>query len=139
MLPCSVTARLVHDRTIDYAPATMPTKDELFDRAVDLVADGDLDGAIALYEQAIALDPAFADAVQGIAMAYADKGMFDEAITWGKKLVELTPAETLAHTSLSMFYQRKGMIPEAEAEGAKARMLDWKRQLAEQKNEGGGS
>jgi hypothetical protein len=27
------------------------------------------------------------------------------------------------------------MIPEAEAEGAKARMLDWKRQLAEQKKE----
>lgn len=117
----------------------MPTKDELFDRAVDLVADGDLDGAIGVYEQAIALDPTFADAVHGIAMAYADKGMFDEAITWGKKLLELTPDDTLAHTSLSMFYQRKGMIPEAEAEGAKARMLDWKRQLAEQKNEGGGS
>jgi hypothetical protein len=27
------------------------------------------------------------------------------------------------------------MIPEAEAEGAKARMLDWKRQLAEQKTD----
>jgi hypothetical protein len=46
--------------------------------------------------------------------------------------VELTPDDTLAHTSLSMFYQRKGMIAEAEAEGAKARVLDWKRQLAEQ-------
>jgi tetratricopeptide (TPR) repeat protein len=117
----------------------MPTKDELFDRAVDYVADGDLDGAIRVYQEALALDPTFADAVQGLAMAYADKGLFDEAITWGKKLVELAPDETLAHTSLSMFYQRKGMIPEAEAEGAKARMLDWKRQLAEQKNEGGGS
>lgn len=116
----------------------MPTKDELFDRAVDLVADGDLDGAIRAYEEALALDPSFADAVHGIAMAYADKGMFDDAITWGRRLVELTPEDTLAHTSLSMFYQRKGMIPEAEAEGAKARMLDWKRQLAEQK-EGGGS
>ena len=35
-----------------------------------------------------------------------------------------------------MFYQRKGMIPEAEAEGAKARMLDWKRQLKEQEKPG---
>jgi tetratricopeptide (TPR) repeat protein len=117
----------------------MATTDELFDRAVDLVADGDLDGAIGVYKEALAIDPSFADAVQGIAMAYADKGEFDDAIEWGRKLVELTPDETLAHTSLSMFYQRKGMIPEAEAEGAKARMLDWKRQLAEQKNEGGGS
>ena len=65
-------------------------------------------------------------------MAYADKEMFDEAIVWGKKFAELAPDDTLAHTSLSMFYQRKGMIAEAEAEGAKARMLDWKRQLAEQ-------
>ena len=46
--------------------------------------------------------------------------------------MEVTPDDTLAHTSLSMFYQRKGMIAEAEAEGAKARVLDWKRQLAEQ-------
>jgi len=117
----------------------MATKDELFDRAVDLVADGDLDQAIRVYQEALDVDPTFADAVHGIAMAYADKGMFDEAITWGRKLVELTPDDTLAHTSLSMFYQRKGMIAEAESEGAKARMLDWKRQLAEQKNESGGS
>jgi tetratricopeptide (TPR) repeat protein len=111
----------------------MASKDELYDRAVDLVADGDLDGAIAAYQEAIALDPTFADALNGLAMAYADQGKFDEAIEYGRKLVELTPDDTLAHTSLSMFYQRKGMIPEAEAEGAKARMLDWKRQLAEQK------
>jgi len=117
----------------------MSNKDDLYDRAVDLVADGNLDEAIAAYREAIALDPAFTDAIHGLALAYADKGMFDDAIEFGRKLVELTPDDTLAHTSLSMFYQRKGMIPEAEAEGAKARMLDWKRQLAEQKKEGGGS
>jgi tetratricopeptide (TPR) repeat protein len=121
----------------------MPSKDELYDRAVDLVADGQLDDAITVYEQAIDLDPTFADAIHGIAMAYADKGMFDDAITYGRRLVELTPDDTLAHTSLSMFYQRKGMIAEAEAEGAKARVLDWKRQLAEEqgtpKKDGGGS
>ena len=111
----------------------MATKEELFDRAVDHVADGNLDDAIAAYREALAVDPSFTDALHGLAMAYADKGSFDEAIEFGKKLVELTPDDTLAHTSLSMFYQRKGMIPEAEAEGAKARMLDWKRQLAEQK------
>jgi tetratricopeptide (TPR) repeat protein len=110
----------------------VPTAEELYDAAVDHVADGQLDQAIATYKQAIELDPTFTDAILGLAMAYADAKMFDEAIEQGKKLVELTPDDTLAHTSLSMFYQRKGMIPEAEAEGAKARVLDWKRQLAEQ-------
>jgi len=109
----------------------MPSAEELYDQAVDHVADGRLDDAIAAYAQAIAVDPGFTDAILGLAMAYADKGLFDEAIVQGKRLVELTPDDTLAHTSLSMFYQRKGMIAEAEAEGAKARMLDWKRQLAE--------
>jgi tetratricopeptide (TPR) repeat protein len=112
--------------------SAMASKDELYDRAVDFVADGNLDEAITTYEQALVIDPGFTDAMHGIAMAYADKGDFERAIEWGKKLVELTPDDTLAHTSLSMFYQRAGMIPEAEAEGAKARVLDWKRQLAEQ-------
>lgn len=110
----------------------MPTAEELYDLAVDHVADGRLDEAIQTYREALDIDPSFTDAILGLAMAYADAKMFDEAIEQGKRLVELTPDDTLAHTSLSMFYQRKGMIAEAEAEGAKARVLDWKRQLAEQ-------
>ncbi len=128
--PCDPSVRL---------SAAMTSKEDLYDRAVDLVADGKLDEAIEAYKQALTCDPQFADAVHGIAMAYADKGMFDQAVEYGRRLVELTPDDTLAHTSLSMFYQRKGMIAEAEAEGAKARVLDWKRQLAEQEKGGGGS
>ena len=110
----------------------MPNAEELYDRAVDHVAEGRLEEAIATYQEAIALDPGLTDAILGLAMAYADNKMFDEAIEQGQKLVGLTPDDPLAHTSLSIFYQRKGMIAEAEAEGAKARVLDWKRQLAEQ-------
>jgi tetratricopeptide (TPR) repeat protein len=109
----------------------MPTKDELFDRAVDLVADGDLAAAVAAYEEALALDPAFADAWQGLALAASQLGQHERAIEAAKKLVELAPDETLAHTTLSRIYQAAGMIPEAEAVAAKARILDWKRQLKE--------
>jgi tetratricopeptide (TPR) repeat protein len=113
----------------------MPSAEEFYDLAVDHVAEGRLDEAIATYREALAVDPGFTDAILGLAMAYADAKRFDEAIEQGKRLVELNPDDTLAHTSLSMFYQRKGMIAEAEAEGAKARVLDWKRQLAEQKDQ----
>jgi hypothetical protein len=34
---------------------------------------------------------------------------------------------------LSRFYQQNNMVPEAESAAAKARMLDWKRQLLEKK------
>ena len=111
----------------------MPTKEDLYDAAVDLFGDGNHDEAIAKYKEAIALDPGYVDAWHGLAMAYNDAGRHDEAIEAGKKLCELTPDDVLAHTSLSRFYQAADRIAEAEAEGAKARMLDWKRQLAESK------
>jgi tetratricopeptide (TPR) repeat protein len=109
----------------------MADKWDLFDRAVDLVAEGKLDDAVKTYEEAIALDTDFADAWQGLALAMNDLGRHQEAIEAGKKLCELTPDDVLAHTTLSRLYQAAGMIAEAEAEGGKARILDWKRQLKE--------
>jgi tetratricopeptide (TPR) repeat protein len=109
----------------------MATAQELYDRAVDRVAEGDLDGAIELYRAALAADPLFADAWEGLSMALADKERWDEAIAAAHKVVELTPQEQLAYTNLSRIYQRAGRIAEAESWAAKARVLDWKRQLQE--------
>ena len=113
----------------------MPTKEDLYDEAIDLFGDGKLDEAIGKYREAIALDAGYVDAWHGLAMAYNDAGRHADAIEAGKKLCELAPDDILAHTSLSRFYQAAGMVPEAEAEGGKARMLDWKRQLQESKTE----
>ena len=113
----------------------MPTKEELYDEAIDLFGDGKLDEAIGKYREAIALDGGYVDAWHGLAMAYNELGRHADAIEAGKKLCELAPDDILAHTSLSSVYQAAGMVPEAEAEGAKARMLDWKRQLQEAKTE----
>ena len=109
----------------------MPDKWDLFDQAVDLVAEAKLEDAVKTYEEAISLDADFADAWQGLALALNDLGRHQPAIEAGKKLCELTPDDVLAHTTLSRLYQAAGMIPEAEAEGGKARLLDWKRQLKE--------
>jgi tetratricopeptide (TPR) repeat protein len=109
----------------------MPDKYELYDEAVDLVAEGRLDDAVARYREAITLDPDFADGWQGLALALNDLGRHTDAIEAGKRLCELQPDDVLAHTTLSRLYQAAGLVPEAEAEGAKARVLDWKRQLKE--------
>ncbi|HZP42862.1 MAG TPA: tetratricopeptide repeat protein [Candidatus Binatia bacterium] len=109
----------------------MPTKEELYDEGIDLVADGKVEAAIEKYRAAIALDPAYADAWQALALACNDLGRHEDAIAAAKKLVELAPDDELAHTTLSRVYQAANMVPEAEAEGAKARMLSWKRQLKE--------
>jgi tetratricopeptide (TPR) repeat protein len=111
--------------------ACMADKWDRFDRAVDLVADGNLEEAVKTYEEAIALDADFADAWQGLSLALNDLGRHEPAIEAAKRLCELTPDDVLAHTTLSRMYQAAGMIAEAEAEGGKARILDWKRQLKE--------
>ena len=111
--------------------SSMSSKDEIYDRATDLFGDGKPEEAIAVYREALAIDPEFGDAWHGLGMALSELGRHDEAIEAGKRLCELSPDDTLAHTTLSRFYQAAGRIPEAEAEGAKARILDWKRQLRE--------
>ena len=111
----------------------MASAEELYDQAVDCVAEGDLDVAIAKYKEALAVDAQFADAWEGLSMALADQERWAEAIEAAKMVVELNPDEQLGYTNVSRIYQRSGNVPEAEAWAAKARVLDWKQQLKEGK------
>lgn len=103
--------------------------EEHYYAALDLMAEGNLKKAIAAYRDSLAADPAFTEAMHGLARALQDLERYDEAIAVAKMIAELDPDDVLAHTSLSVLYQKKGMIPEAEAEAAKARVLGWKQQL----------
>jgi len=107
------------------------TQDDLYDQAVDLVAEGKPEEAVVKYREAIALDENFVDGWTGLALALAELQRFDEAIEAGKKLVELEPDDPLSYTNLSRFYQQMGNVPEAEAWAAKARIADWKQQIRE--------
>ncbi len=97
--------------------------------ALDLVAEGQPERALAEYERCLEANPGHNEAMHGMAKVLGDLNRLDEAIAVAKRLAELDPEDILAHTSLSVLYQKKGMIPEAEAEGNKARVLGWKQQL----------
>jgi tetratricopeptide (TPR) repeat protein len=115
--------------------AARQTAEDHYYAALDHYAEGRLNEAIADYEAAIAADPTFLDAMHGLARAYQDSEQFDQAIAVATRITELDPDDVLAHTSLSILYQRKGKVPEAEAEAAKARILGWKQQLKQGKNQ----
>jgi tetratricopeptide (TPR) repeat protein len=102
--------------------------------ALDLVAEGDHEGAVAEYQKSLDSDPTFTEAMHGLSRALQDLGGLDQAIAVAKRIAELDPDDILAHTSLSVLYQKKGMIPEAEEEGNKARVLGWKQQLKKSKS-----
>jgi tetratricopeptide (TPR) repeat protein len=97
--------------------------------ALDLMAEGHLERAVASYQDSLTADPTFTEAMHGLARALQDLERYDEAIEVANRIAETDPDDVLAHTSLSVLYQKKGMIAEAEAEGAKARVLGWKQQL----------
>ena len=97
--------------------------------ALDLMADGKLNEAVQAYNESLAADPTFTEAMHGLARALQDLERYDDAIAVAQRIAEIDPDDVLAHTSLSVLYQKKGMVPEAEAEGAKARVLGWKQQL----------
>ncbi len=97
--------------------------------ALDLMADGHMEEAVAAYRESLSTDPTFTDAMHGLTRALQDLQRYDDAIAVAQRLAEIDPDDVLAHTSLSVLYQKKGMIPEAQAEGANARVLGWKQQL----------
>lgn len=108
--------------------------EELFYEGADLQGEGRYDEAMACFEKCLAIDPEYADALLGMAMVYVAREQFEEAIAVGLRLAELQPDDPLTNTNLSRFYQRAGRIEEAEEAAAKARVLEWKRQLAEDEN-----
>ena len=110
------------------ANARQRAEDHYF-AALDLMAEGHLEEAVAEYQGSLNVDPTFTEAMHGLARAFQDLQRYDEAVATALRIAEIDPDDVLAHTSLSVLYQKKGMIPEAEAEAAKARVLGWKQQL----------
>ena len=98
----------------------MSNKEELFAKGLGAYGKGDLDEAIAAFKEALALDPAFADAYFAMASSLNKKGNLDEAMAAIKKAIDLNPNEVLYHTELSRLYVQLKMVPEAEAAKAEA-------------------
>jgi tetratricopeptide (TPR) repeat protein len=105
-----------------------PEAKKLYRRGFEHFANDRHDEAIALYEEALRLDPGLAIAWNGLSLAHRQKGDLAAAIEAGRRLVELEPEDALSHTNLSILYQRRGMIPEAEEEKAIAMQIQMKAQ-----------
>lgn len=97
--------------------------ENLFDDANGHFAIGEIDEAIALYRQCVALDPGFFDGWHALGMALLKTDHVKEAIGCGLQAVTLKPNDLLAWTSLSQMYVRDGNIPEAESAKGNARIL----------------
>lgn len=111
--------------------------EELYDAAIERMAQGDLRAAIDGFRASRATDAEFRDATHGLIHALKNAGELDEAIAVTQDLIASDPDDVLAQTSLSILYQHKGRIAEAEAAATRAKLLGWKQQLRDEKDGGG--
>lgn len=118
-------------------PRIRTLAEELYDEAIDRMAEGDFRAAIDGFRASLATDSGFRDATHGLIHALKNAGDLDEAVRVARELIAEDPNDVLAHTSLSILYQHQGKIAEAEAEGVRAKLLGWKQQLHTDQERGG--
>jgi Flp pilus assembly protein TadD len=80
---------------------------------VALGRKGQMDEAIRQYQEAIRLNPAYADAHYNLGVALEKKGQMDEAINQYQETIRLKPDHALAHNNLGVTLGKKGQPDEA--------------------------
>jgi Tfp pilus assembly protein PilF len=103
--------------------------DNIIDAALDHMAAGNPSAAIPHLSHALTLAPNHPAATHALLRALEDTNQIPEALALVHNLIAHSPDDVLAHTRLSILLQKSGDIPAAEAASARARILDWKRQL----------
>jgi Flp pilus assembly protein TadD len=111
------------------------TAEMLSERAMNLLAEGRAGEAATAFRAAIRANERCFEAHHGLIRALRDSGQLEQSIAAALALTALTPNDPLAHTALSISLQTAGHVPEAEAAAGRARILEWKRELASAPNE----
>jgi tetratricopeptide (TPR) repeat protein len=91
-----------------------------YNLGIALNDQGDADGAIAHYRQAIELRPNYAEAHYNLGRLLVQKGQLDEAIAHYEKALEINPADAEAHNNLGITLFASGRVDEAIAHYRKA-------------------
>jgi folate-binding protein YgfZ len=115
-----------------HAPDTAARVAHLYDLAIRMFADGNASTSLLKLEEALRLDPTFADAYEAIGVILGKAGKFHEAIDFFRRLEEVVPDEPLVNTNLSLYFMKLGDKQTAEDEAGKATLKSMHRQRGAQ-------
>jgi Flp pilus assembly protein TadD len=108
----------------------MESAESFAQQGLESLHTGNAAAAAQSFAAAIAADPQHIEAHHGLVRALTDSGQLTAAVEAARRLTELTPDDPLAFAGLSIALQRAGQISEAESAAGRARILEWKHQLA---------
>jgi Flp pilus assembly protein TadD len=103
----------------------------LYDQAVRVYAEGNVDAALAQLGEILQVDPSYGDAYELIGVMLGKAGRYHEAIDFFRRLEEVAPDEPMVNTNLSVFYMKIGDKQTAEDQSGIAtqkqfRQTKWK-------------
>ena len=84
----------------------MATSHELYDEADRLKEEGNLEDAVAKYQQILEQDEGFTLSHAALAVVLGKLGRHEEAVKHAQRVCELEPEDPFSHTQLSVIYQR---------------------------------
>ncbi len=84
----------------------MASVNALYDEADQLKDAGDLEGAVAKLNEAIAMDETYALAHTALSVVLQRLGKHAEAVEHSQRACELEPKDAFSYTALSVTYQR---------------------------------
>jgi tetratricopeptide (TPR) repeat protein len=85
-----------------------------YNRAIELTAEGKLEEAKVLYQEAIAQDEQFCDAMDNLGHLLRSQGELEKAIEWYQRSLGASPANGTAYQNLGVVYQMRGNYQQAE-------------------------
>jgi tetratricopeptide (TPR) repeat protein len=97
----------------DKATAALPSAESLKNEGNRRLASGDLAAATICYREAIAIDPAYAEAYNNLGSVLSQQSDFDGAIDSCRKALALKPTLVQAHINLGNALRSKGALDEA--------------------------
>ncbi|MGQ9606314.1 MAG: hypothetical protein ACUVTW_08950 [Thermogutta sp.] len=92
----------------------MVNPDEMYDAAIALQQQGNLEGAIAKLHELLEQDGNWPLAHAALSVFYSKLGEHEKAVSHAQRVCELEPEDPFSFISLSLICQKAGMIPEAE-------------------------
>jgi len=92
----------------------MPNVDEMYDQAIELQQQGDLQSALSKLLEIVQIDPNYALAYAALSVFYSKMDEHEKAVEYARKVCELEPDDPFSFVALSLICQKAGLIAEAE-------------------------
>ena len=103
----------------------MATQEEMYDEAIQLQQQGDMEGSIGRFHELLEQHSDYALAHAALSVFYSKLEKHDQAVEHAQKVCELEPEDPFSFVAMSLICQKAGRLSEAEQALMQARQAQF--------------